>query len=106
MHEFKAGDRVRLVADYPLSRPDRNGIYVVGAAVPLPNADEYVVDPQYWDWKQYEGYRKKTNLDLAGHPQVVFLEGVLKLTDLPQNPRDPDNKGRSGFSGKWLEPAN
>ena len=105
---FKAGTKVRFKPNRwnPENDLPADGIFVVGAVVSLPNPDHYYVDPHYWDTTKYAWAREKTRLDVARHPQVVFLDGVPACnTGLPHFPSDPENKNRRAFSGAWFDLA-
>ena len=105
---FETGTRVRFKPDRldPANDLPANGTFVIGAIVPLPNPDGYFVPSCYWETRGWAWARGKTRLDVAGHPQVIFLEGVSdRATGCPHHPLDPDNMGRRGFSGAWFQAA-
>lgn len=104
--EFKVGDKVRFSAKRgnPTGDLPTDGTFTIGAVIPLQDPNGYYVDPYYWDCG-WEWAREKTRLDVAGHPQVVFLEGVPEYnTGFPDySHADPDNKKRRSFSGFYFE---
>jgi len=105
---FEVGDKIRFAGKYEIPCDDLpvDGVFVIGAVVPLPDPDGYYVEEYYWSHPDWEWARGKTRLDVAEHPQVVFLKGVPKLnTGFPVNPPDPENKGRRAFSGVYFELA-
>lgn len=104
---FEIGSKVRFRSGRwtPSNDLPEDGVLTIGAVVPLPKPDDYYVDPFYWDTSQYAWAREKTRLEIAGHPQIVFLEGIPELTSLPKYPPDPNGMGRRAFSGAWFEQA-
>ena len=64
-----------------------NRVYTVAAVANLPNPDAPYVDPFYWESTAWA--TRKTRLEVAGHPQRVFLEGVINQSGLPQDIPDP-----------------
>jgi hypothetical protein len=99
---FQPGDKVRRRSDRldsTFSFPAEG--LVISAVADLENPDQFVVDPAYWGWDQFKPYAEKTLLDIAGHPQIIFFDGILNQDGLSSGHRD--GRGRSGFSGAWFE---
>ena len=87
---------------------ERQELYTVGAVTPLPNPSAWYVDPYYWDNPRWAWATRKTRKDVAGHPQVVFIDGVMRDTEfnIPEmTPADPEKAGRKGYSGAWFRLA-
>jgi hypothetical protein len=108
MNEFKAGDKVKFRSDRSVPDTDlsSNGVYTVGAVVPLPSPHQFYVDRFYWDTPTYQWARNKTRLEVAGHGQVVFLDEVYSRDrGLLAYPADPGNLNRRSFSGYYFERA-
>lgn len=105
--KFVVGDRVRLKKDRQVGSglsPDE--IFTIGYIQDLLWPNHHYIDSRYWDDEKWEWARNKTRLDVAAHPQVVFLNDVLRpKMDVPPHNEDPGGKGRSSFSGAWFEKA-
>lgn len=101
---FSKGDKVRFKKD-PISKDlSMSKIYTVGAIQGLFLPDKHYVDPYYWDDERWSWARNKTRLQVAGHSQVVFLDGVFRpKMDIPPMNEDPEGQGRCSFSGAWFE---
>ena len=103
---FEAGQPVRLKpGSIPYPDLSHGAVYVVGCVIPLPNPDEYYVDPEYWNCEGWKWARKKTRLWVAGHPQVVFLEDLPEISESLLRYHDPEGKGRRSCSGAWFVPV-
>ncbi len=101
---FAKGDKVRLKENDPATGLSPDGVYTIGAVQDLCLPDTYYVHPHCWDDPKWSWARNKTRLQIAGHPQVVFLDGVLRpKMDIPPMNEDPEGQGRSSFSGAWFE---
>jgi hypothetical protein len=100
--KFVKGDKVRLKnRDSTISlSPDKT--YTVSAVRDLSQPDKYFIDPELWDDPEFSWARWKTRLQVAGHPQLIFLKGVLyPKKDMPSTSKDPEAR-RHGFSGAWF----
>lgn len=102
---FAKGDKVRTKKNYNAgSGLSEDQVYNVGYVQDLLQPNEYHTDPRYWDEKGNEEVRGKTRLQTSGHPQIVFLDGVLRPEmDIPPANTDPEGLGRRSFSGAWFE---
>lgn len=105
---FKVGDRIKVRSGllhpcFSAKGIGPDSVLVVGCVRPLENPEAWAVDPFYWDSPDYAFARGMTRLEMAGHSQVLYLEGIVtdpSLTDLSD---DPERKNRSRFSGYWFE---
>lgn len=106
---FKKGSRVVVAsqAQASLLGLEHQKLYTVGAVVPLPNPGEWYVDPYYWNDSKWAWATRKTREGIAGHPQVVFINGVMRDTrfNIPEMTPDPEKAGRRSYSGAWFRPA-
>jgi hypothetical protein len=101
--KFAKGDKVRLKKGNPAIRLSPRKTYTVCKVQDLSQPDKYYVDPELWDDQDFSWARNKTRLQMAGHPQVVFLKGVLyPKKDMPPISKDPEAR-RHGFSGAWFK---
>jgi len=102
---FAKGDKVRLKKEeYIALKLSPDEIYTIGAVQDLSLPNNHYLDPYYWDNPKWSWARNKTRLQIAGHPQVVFLDGVLRpKMDFPPVSEDPEGQGRHSFSGVWFE---
>lgn len=105
---FEVGDRIRvrpglLCPCFSAQGIGSDSVLVVGCVRPLENPEAWAVDPFYWDYPDYAFARGMTRLEMAGHPQVLYLEGIFTDTSLTDLSDDPEGKNRSRFSGYWFE---
>jgi hypothetical protein len=102
---FEVGNQVRFRPGKwnPANDLPKDGIFVLGAVIPLPNPYGDFVDKYYWDEPEWKWARGKTRLDVATHPQVLYLDGVPEYELVPPSCPDPEGKGRRSFSGAWFE---
>jgi hypothetical protein len=101
---FTKGDKVRLKKKSAGLKLSPDEVYIIGAVQDLLLPNKHYVDPYYWDDPKWSWARDKTRLQVAGHPQVVFLNDVLRpKMDIPPMNEDPEGQGRCSFSGAWFE---
>jgi hypothetical protein len=104
MEQFAQGDKVQLKRGrFNSTGLNPTEFYMVGAVCDLPQPDDYYVDPSYWSDPRYTWAKEKTVLDVAGHPQVIFLEDVFLPPNTSTLVEDPEGKNRSSFSGAWFQ---
>ncbi|MEK7136226.1 MAG: hypothetical protein AAB821_01405 [Patescibacteria group bacterium] len=101
---FTKGDKVRLKKKSSVTRLSADEVYTIGTVQDLFLPNKHYVDPYCWDDPKWSWARDKTRLQVAGHQQVVYLEGVLRpKMDIPPMNEDPEGQGRYSFSGAWFE---
>lgn len=101
---FAKGDKVRLKKKDAASGLSAGEVYTVGVVQDLFLPNGYYVDRYYWNDPKWSWARNKTRLQVAGHPQAVFLDGVLRPEmEIPPMNEDPEGQGRCSFSGAWFE---
>ncbi len=101
---FAKGDKVRLKKKDAAIGLSSDEVHTIGAVQDLFLPNDYYVDPCYWGDPKWSWARRKTRLQVAGHPQIVFLDGVLRpKMDTPPMNEDPEGQGRCSFSGAYFE---
>lgn len=102
--KFTKGDKVRLKKYDTIIGLSPDKTYTVSAVQDLTQPDKYYVDPELWDDPEFSWARGKTRLlQMAGHPQLVFLKGVLyPKKDMLSINKDPKARRRRSFSGAWF----